>query len=62
VRIGAAGKVLAEQVVQMQVDPAVPLAETFAIGRDDAAPMLAGYPASKPLAAGLSDVRFDFNR
>jgi len=62
VRIGAAGKLLAEQVVQMQVDPAVPLAETFAIGRDDAAPMLAGYPASKPLAAGLSDVRFDFNR
>lgn len=61
VTIAANGQSLAQQTFRAVLPRSLVLAETFAVGRDDAAPMLAGYPATRPLDARIESLVFDFN-
>ena len=62
VTISADGKPVAEQTVHIAIPRQTSLAETFAVGHDDASPMLPGYPAGRPLNARIHDIVIDFNR
>lgn len=62
VQISVNGRPMAERSIRVALPRSVVLAETFAVGRDDAAPMIADYPVTKPLDASINEVEFDFNR
>jgi len=62
VTISAAGKILAQQTTNLEIPTHLDLAETFAIGRDDAAPILPDYPAGRPFGGEIGEVMFDFNK
>lgn len=62
IKISSNGRLMADRNIRVALPHSLVLAETFAIGRDDAAPMMSGYPATKPLEATIKEVEFDFNR
>jgi len=62
VTIRAGDKVMAQQTVHLEVPRNLDLAETFAVGQDDASPLLPGYPAGQPFPGTIREMVFDFTR